>query len=182
VLRTVAEFVEHGEVQAGEIIGNASLLSGAMLGLEPVDQIDDVEEAAPRSAPDERSGDRDGKVRLAGSGAADEDGIALISDKGTGGEVADQGFVDGRVGEVEVVDVLGQRQLGDGELVFDRTCLLLGDLGREQIADDPRRLVLALDGGAHDLVVGAAHPVELQCSHQVQNFGSFHQLALLRVS
>ena len=89
---------------------------------------------------------------------------------------------DRRVGEVEVVDVLGQRQLGDGELVFDRTGLLLGDLRREQVTDDPWRLVLALDGGGHDLVVGAAHPIELQRSHQVQNLGSFHQLALLRLS
>ena len=53
-----------------------------------------------------------------------------------GGEVADQGLVDlGRL-EVELLDLLGQRQFGDGHLVFDRTRLLLADLGVQQIADD----------------------------------------------
>jgi PAS domain-containing protein len=36
----------------------------------------------------------------------------------------------------EVVEVLGERQLGDGELIFDRARLLLVDLGGEQIDDD----------------------------------------------
>src|SRR5690606_16813166 len=103
-------------------------------------------------------------------------------DEGAGGKVTDQGLVDGRVGEVEVVDVFGQWQLGDGELVFDGAGLLLGDLGRQQVADDPGRLVLPFDAGGHDLGIGAAHAVELQRSHQFQNLGSFHQLALLRLS
>ena len=70
--------------------------------------------------------------------------------------------------EVEVVDILGQRQLGDGELVFDRARLLLGDLGGEQVADDALRLVLALDGGGHDLVEGGLHAVELELAHEVE--------------
>jgi len=36
--------------------------------------------------------------------------------------------------EVEVVEVLCERQLGDGELVLDRACLLLADFGLEQVA------------------------------------------------
>ena len=83
-------------------------------------------------------------------------------------------LVDRRAGKIEVLDVLGQRQLGDGELVFDGAGLLLRYLGLQQIADDLRRLVLPLDGDAHDLVIGRAHPVELQRSHQVQHFGAFH--------
>jgi len=55
--------------------------------------------------------------------------------------------------------ILGERQLCDGELVFDRARLLLVDLGGEQIADDALRLMLALDGGGHDLVVGRLHAV-----------------------
>lgn len=69
---------------------------------------------------------------------------ALIGDEGAAGEIADQGFVDRRVGEVEVVDVLGQRQLGDGELVFDGAGLLLRYLGLQEITDNPGRLVLVL--------------------------------------
>jgi hypothetical protein len=45
-------------------------------------------------------------------------------------------FVDRRAVELEVVEVLGGRRFGDGELVFDRARLLLVDLGGEQIADE----------------------------------------------
>ena len=51
--------------------------------------------------------------------------------------------------EVEVVDVLGEGQLGDGNLIFDRARLLFGDLGLEQIADDARRFMLPLDAVAN---------------------------------
>ena len=71
--------------------------------------------------------------------------MPLFGQKGAARQTADQRLVDRRAGEVEVDDVLGQRQLGDGQLGFDRARLLLGDLGAEQIADDPRRLVPALD-------------------------------------
>jgi hypothetical protein len=49
-----SEFIEDDEAEAGEIVGDAALLAGATLALEPVDQIDDVapasrlREAAPR--------------------------------------------------------------------------------------------------------------------------------------
>jgi hypothetical protein len=58
--------------------------------------------------------------------------------------------------EVELLDLLGQRQLGDGHLVLDRArvrhCprtnggqwLTLTDLGGQQIADDPLGFVLSL--------------------------------------
>ena len=85
-----------------------------------------------------------------------------------------RGFVDRRVLEGEVLDILGQRQLGDGELVFDRARLLLGDLGLQEIADQALRLVLALDGCGQRFVIGAPHPVKLEASHHVEDFGSFH--------
>ncbi|EHH12616.1 hypothetical protein MEA186_07454 [Mesorhizobium amorphae CCNWGS0123] len=77
----IAELIEHDEVEPGQVVGDARPLSGAVLGLEPVDEIDDVEEAAARSVTDERSGNRDGEMRLARSGAADEDGVALSAMK-----------------------------------------------------------------------------------------------------
>jgi len=45
----IAELVEDDEVQTGKIIGEASLAASPPLGLEPVDEIDGVEEAAARS-------------------------------------------------------------------------------------------------------------------------------------
>jgi hypothetical protein len=77
---------------------------------------------------------RDGQMRLARAGAADEDGVALGGDEGAGGEVAHERLFDGRASDVEVDDVFGQRQLGDGELVRDGARLLLGDLGRQKVS------------------------------------------------
>jgi hypothetical protein len=44
------------------------------------------------------------------------------------GEVAHERLVDRRVLELEVVEVLGERQLGEGELILDRARLLLAVL------------------------------------------------------
>jgi hypothetical protein len=38
----------------------------------------------------------------------------LLGDESAAGQIAHKGFVDRRVLEGEVVDILGQRQLGDG--------------------------------------------------------------------
>jgi len=62
-------------------------------------------------------------MRFAGAGAADQHGVALLSDEPAERQVADQALVDRCAGEVELVDVLSQRQLGDGELVLDRAGL-----------------------------------------------------------
>ena len=98
------------------------------------------------------------------------------------GEVAHQGLVDRRAREGELVDVLGERQLGDGDLVLDRARLLLGDLGLEQIADDRLWLVGALHGRLDDLVEGGLHAVELELAHGGEDLLAFHHTALLRLS
>jgi hypothetical protein len=66
-------------------------------------------------------------MALAGSGAADENSIALFGDEGPTSEIANKGLIDRRAGEVEVVEILCERQLRGRELVFDRACLLLCD-------------------------------------------------------
>ena len=95
---------------------------------------------------------------LAGAGSPDQHGVALLGDESAAGKLIDEGLVDRRTAELEVVEVLGERQLGDGELVLDRTRLLLADLGGEQIADDALRFMLAFDGRGHDLVEGGLQP------------------------
>src|SRR5262245_51665885 len=64
----------------------------------------------------------------AGAGPADQHGIALLGDKAASGELTYERLVD-RALELEVLEVLGEWQLGDGELVLDRARLLLADLG-----------------------------------------------------
>src|SRR5712675_1148178 len=102
------------------------------------------------------------------TGAADQHGVALLGDEAAAGEVIDQRLVDRCSLELEVLKVLGERQLGDGELVLDRTRLLLVDLGVEEVADNALGLVLALDGSRHDLVEGGLHAVELGLTHEVE--------------
>ena len=69
-------------------------------------------------------------MRLACAGSADQDDVALLGDEAAAGQVAHESLIDRRVLKGEVVDVLGQRQLGDGELIFDwRAC----GLGRKLI-------------------------------------------------
>ena len=121
-------------------------------------------------------------MALAGAGAADQHGVALLGEKGAAGQVADQGLVDRRASEVKVVDILTQRQFGDGQLVLDRARPFLGDLGGEQVAEDTQRLVPALDAGGHHLIVGGAHAVKLELGHQLEDLGAFHQPAWRRRS
>jgi hypothetical protein len=128
-------------------------------------------------------GDADREMGFAGTSAADQHEIALVSQEAAASEVVHQRLVDGRAVEDELVDLLGEGQLGDGDLVLDRTRLLLGDLGREQVADDPLRLVLPLHRGRDDLVIGCLHAEEFQSAHGGQDLGSLHHpLALLRLS
>ena len=60
----VAELVEHDEVEAGEMIGDAALAAGAGLGVELVDEVYDVEEAATGAAANAGACDGDGDLIL----------------------------------------------------------------------------------------------------------------------
>jgi hypothetical protein len=54
---SIAEFIGHDEVEPGQVIGNTTLPTGAGLSLQPVDQVDDIEDAAARTVADQRPGD-----------------------------------------------------------------------------------------------------------------------------
>jgi hypothetical protein len=88
-------------------------------------------------------------------------------------------LVDRNAFELETIDVLRQRQFGDGQLILDRACLLLGNFGLEQIAGEALKLLLAFECRGEDLVLGVLHPKQFELAHQVQNFGSFHDHVLL---
>ena len=77
----IAEFIEDDEVEAGEIVGDASLASGSAFGLELIDEIDGSEEATARSGSDAASRDGDGQMGLAGSGSSDQDDVSLLAMK-----------------------------------------------------------------------------------------------------
>ncbi|GGE86742.1 hypothetical protein GCM10011317_49880 [Niveispirillum cyanobacteriorum] len=66
--RQIAQFIQHDEVEPGEMVGDAALPPAPRLGIETVDQIDDGVEPDPGAATDAGPGDCDGEVALAGSG------------------------------------------------------------------------------------------------------------------
>ena len=160
----------------------SSLSACACLGLKFVDQIDDVEEPAAFAVTDTGTGNCDGEMCLAGTSAADQHCVALMCQEVATGKVAHKGLVDRSVIEGEVVDILGQRQLGDADLVADRACLLLSDLRRQQIADNMLRFMLTLHRRGGDLVERRLHAVELQLRHGGEELGTLHHTALLMLS
>src|SRR6185437_13237356 len=172
--RQVAEFVEDDEVHPGQMLGDTTLPSVAGLDLQAIDEVDHVVEASASTGSDAASGNSDGQMGLAGTGAADQHGVALLGDEAAAGEVIDQRLVDRCSFELEVLKVLGERQLGDGELVLDRAGLLLVDLGVEQVTDNALGFVLTLDGGRHDLVEGSLHAVELEFAHEIEQLSALH--------
>jgi hypothetical protein len=72
----------------------------------------DIEAIAQRviHCADAASGNGDGQMGLAGAGTANRNGVALLGDEATASEIIDQGLVDGRALELEVLKVLGKRQ------------------------------------------------------------------------
>jgi hypothetical protein len=123
IASSVAEFIQNDEVHAGLVIGQAALTGVASLDLETIDEIDDVVKAATSAPSDAASGDRDGQVGLACAGTADQDSITRWDRKAPLASL-----VDRRALELEVVEILGKRQFGDGEQVLDRAGLLLANL------------------------------------------------------
>ena len=107
----IAEFVEDDEVKAVQVIGQTALFAASGLGLEAIDQIDDIVEPTAGAVADQGAGDGDGQMRFAGSGAADQDDIALIGDEGATGKIVDQARVDRGAGEVEVGESLASGSL-----------------------------------------------------------------------
>ena len=68
----IAEFIEDDEVHAGEVIGEPALPAVAGLGLEPIDEIDNIVEPAASAGADAASRDGDGEMRLAGAGRSSD--------------------------------------------------------------------------------------------------------------
>ncbi|MCP1749137.1 hypothetical protein AB7M66_000062 [Bradyrhizobium japonicum] len=112
--RQIAQLVEDDEVHAGQMLGEPSLPTVAGFGLEPVDEVDDVVEASSSAIADATSGDGNGQVCFACTGAANQHDVALLGDEAAVSEIIDESLIDRRAVELEVGDVLGERQLGNG--------------------------------------------------------------------
>ena len=85
------------------MLGKPALSPVAGLGLEAVDEVDHVIEAATGAGSDAASRDSDGQMGLAGARSADQDDVALLGDEAAAGEIIDKRLVDRRAVELEVV-------------------------------------------------------------------------------
>ena len=142
--RQIAELVEHEEIDPREPVGDAALTAELGFRLELVDQVDDIEVA--RLAPP--------RMQLRAMPMARwllpepvppiSTTLRWCSRKRAAGQILHQLGVDRRALEDELLDLLGQRQLGNAHLVADRAGMLLGDLRLEQRAEDALERVLAL--------------------------------------
>jgi hypothetical protein len=113
-------------------------------------------------------------MRLARSCASDENDVALAGNEATACKIAHQGFVNGRAVEFKIIDVLCQRKLGNGHLIFDGACLLFGDFGLKKVANDLGRLVLPFYASRHHVIIGGPHAEELEFAHEVEDLRAFH--------
>src|SRR6516165_903189 len=85
--RQVAQLVENDEVHAGQMFGEPALSAVAGLGLETIDEVDDIVEASSGAIADTASRDGDGQMGLAGARSADEHDVALLGDEAAAGEI-----------------------------------------------------------------------------------------------
>jgi len=119
---------------------------------------------------------------FAGSGAADEDGVALGVQEGADGKLAHLALVDRCVGEDEAVQVFQDRELGAGDAIADRSRLPVGPLRPDQAGDEGIDLVTPGEALAGDLIEAGAHAVELELAHGLQDLMAFHQATFLMLS
>ncbi|KAK0348480.1 hypothetical protein LTR94_037079, partial [Friedmanniomyces endolithicus] len=83
------------------MFGDPAGPTGTAFRFEPVHQIDGVVVSDPGAGPHTGAPDRDGEVRLARAGAADQNGIALAGEERAGGKITDQALVDRRRSKIE---------------------------------------------------------------------------------
>src|SRR5665213_3053195 len=75
-------------------------------------------------------------MRLAGTGDADKDRIALGVQEGAGGEFANLPFIDRRIGEDELFQIFENRELGTADAIADRAGLPMRTFGSDQAGDE----------------------------------------------
>src|SRR5260370_8529085 len=104
---------------------------------------------------------------FSGEGAADEDRIALGVEEGAGGELANLPFIDRRIGEDELVDVLEDRELGSADAIADRAGLPVGAYGSDQAGDERINLIPPCKAFTGNLLEPGAHPLKLPFPHHL---------------
>ena len=119
---------------------------------------------------------------FAGAGSADEDGVALGVQESAGGELANLPFVDWRIGEHELVEILEDGELGPADTIANRARLTVCVLGSDQAGNEGEDLIAPGKPLAGDLVEAGAHAIELEPAHGLEDLMAFHQATFLMLS
>src|SRR5271155_3656216 len=119
---------------------------------------------------------------FAGAGSADEDPVALGVEKGPRGEFAHLPFIDRRIGEDVLDDVLEDWELCASDAIADRAGLTVRVLGPDQAGEERIDLVAPGQALAGDLVEAGTHAIELELAHGFEDLMAFHQATFLMLS
>src|SRR5271170_7670310 len=96
---------------------------------------------------------------------ADEDRVAFGVEESAGGEFANLAFIDRRIREDKLVDVLEDRKLRADDPIADRASLSVGALGADQAGDERIEFVAPGKTLAGDLVEAGAHAIQFEFAH-----------------
>src|SRR5271166_2706407 len=136
----VAEFVEDDEVGVGKPPGDLSGLALKLFLFERIDELDGGEEPdALAMMFDGLDADRGCEMRLAGSGAADQDDVVSVLQKLAAVKLAYERFIHLAAGEVEAGEVAVVWEARGLELVGRRSDLPVGRLRLQELRQDRQR-------------------------------------------
>jgi hypothetical protein len=137
--RQVAKLVEDDKIGVGEPGGDLAWFALKLLLFESVDEFDGGEEAdALAVVLDRLDPDRNGEMRLARTGAADQDDIVGLFQELAAVELTRKRLVDLAAGEVEAGEIAIVREAGGLELIGRRSDLSVGRLGLQELRQDWR--------------------------------------------
>src|SRR6202522_4484689 len=163
--RKIAEFVDDDEIIAQQILGEPPAAAGGFLLFELIDEIDQIEETSPGAGANDRRSHADAKMGFARACAADEDRVAFGVEESAGGEFANLAFIDRRIREDELVDVLEDRKLRAYDTRADRWSVSVTALGADQAGDQRIEFVAPGKTLAGDLVEAGAHAIQFEFAH-----------------
>ena len=130
--RQVAQLVKNDEVHAGQMFREPALPTVSGLGLEPVNEVDDVVKAPSRSIADTASGYGDGQMRLASSEFTDEQDWFRTINVAAFGQVSHlRRRHIRRLRVIELLQRFHSRQTSFPDSAFNRVAFPLFDLGQQ---------------------------------------------------
>ena len=91
-------------------------------------------------------------------------------------------FIDRRIGEDELVEILEHREFGPADAIADRAGLAVGALGPDQAGDERIELIAPSQSFTGNLIEAGAHAVKLQFAHGFENLMALHQAIFLMLS